>query len=159
MPKTAEKPVTTENGWAYGYRPKPSTRTVKAELDRFSKAAGITELLEKMSSDTGVVFEAEITSELTISAQEKLTLNKPWPEVYKDLAPFVIGWNAGADDTPGGEFEALPAPASAGWEVFKRLRTDVALFLYFCLKFNLGGELPKERSSTGDTVDGADAVT
>ena len=156
MPKTATKPVTTDNGWAYGYRPKPTTRTIRADPERFTKS-GISALIERLAPDTGNPFEAEIIAEITMSAQERLTLEKPWPDVYKDLAPYVIGWNAAADDNPQGKFEPLPAPADGGWEVFKRLRNNVAMFIWICLKFNVGGDLPKEQSSSGSTDDGEDA--
>jgi hypothetical protein len=162
MPKSKvlEPETQMANGWAYGYRPAPSTRTVIADPARFPNANElIRNALDRLGSGTAGFFEAEISDELTFAQLDKLNLNKPWADVFEQIAPYVISWNADAVNEDTGEWERLPAPAEAGPEVFRQVRTAVPLFLWLCLKLHLGGELPKELSSSDGMDDGADGVT
>lgn len=146
MPKTKAPDPLVMNGTAHGFRAAPSTRIVKANPDLFAKLA---------PAEGMAWFEAEVRDDLTILQQRNLPTTGAWEPIFRMMAPWVVGWNASEQNEETGEWEPLPPPAEAGWEVFERVSTHVAAFLVLAFKFNLGSDLPKGPQPTSGTDDGA----
>jgi hypothetical protein len=137
------------NGTAHGFRAAPSTRIVKANPELFPKLAPAEGL---------DWFEAEIADDLTIADQKAILTTGPWEPIMRQIAPLIVSWNAAALNQETGEWEELPPPAEAGWEVLERVSQNVSAFLVMCFKFNVGSDLPKGPASSSDTDDGAAAA-
>jgi hypothetical protein len=138
-----------ERETATGFRPAPSTRRVEADPTLFPK----------LTPEPGLGrFWAEISDDLTIADQKKIPVDGAWTPILQRIAPLIHDWNAYAHNEETGEWEPLPAPAVGGWEVLERVRPAVAAFLTMCLKYNMGGTLPKEPNSSSDTDAGKPAT-
>lgn len=158
--KVLEPETQAVNGWAHGYRPSPTTRTVVADPERFPDPNEMMRgALERLGRGTDTYFEAEISAELTFAQLDKLNLARPWSDVFQQLAPYVIAWNAEALNEETGEWERLPAPVEAGPDVFRQVRTAVPLFLWLCLKLNIGSDLPKGPRLSNAMDDGEGVAT
>lgn len=147
MTKTKElEPVMqVANGVAHGFRPMLTTRTVVADPDAYPQLR---------PADGMEPFTAEISDQLTMAEQKRIPVSGPWPPILQMIAPWVVSWNAGKLNGTTGEWEVLPPPAEAGWEVLEEVSAHVCAFLTICLKRNVGGDLPKGSSNIGDMGDG-----
>lgn len=135
----AEAPVS--NGHVPGYRPRPTTRKVVADAERFPFMA---------AAEDAEPFWAEIRDDLTINEADRI----PWNEgtladQWAAIAPYVVAWNAIAYNVETNAWEPVPAPADAGPDTFKTQRRQVATFLAMCLKFHADLNLPKEPKRSG----------
>lgn len=146
MPKLKELPTElTPNGTAHGFRPRVSTRRVTPDPERHPQMAPA-EGLEP--------FWADIDSGITIADQRGIPIAGNWQPIMECIAPWIHAWNAAALNRETGEWEVLPPPAEAGWEVLERVSQHVVSFLVMCLKFGQGGDLPKGQTTTSGTRDG-----
>ena len=150
MAKTKELDPLVMNGTAHGFGAAPSTRTVKANPEQFPK------LTPAEGLDW---FEADIRDDLTILQQRNLMTTGPWEPIFRMMAPWVVRWNASEQNAETGEWQPLPPPAEAGWEVFERVNTHLAAFRVMAFTFGVGTDLPKGLKTSSATDDGEGGVT
>jgi hypothetical protein len=145
MPKVKELEPMVANGAAHGYRPAPSRRRVTPDLEKMAHLA---------PADGLEPFWADIDGDLTIAEQRAIPVTGPWQPILEQIAPRILAWNAGAVNPDTGEWELLPPPAEAGWQVLEQVSQHVVSFLVLALKFGSGSDLPKGRTPANGTRDG-----
>lgn len=162
MPKTKdfEPEVQMPNGVAQGYRPKVGTRRIVAHpsavLSPITKG-----IVKNMTPEDGSEpFWADVRDDLTFADIDSLDPKKPFAEVWELMSPWVMDWNALGQDKETGEWLHVPPPSVIGPDAFKSQRTQVTLFIAWCIRLGDGlPELPKGLSSSGDMDDGSLGVS
>ncbi len=75
-------------------------------------------------------------------------------EVWEAIAPYVTAWTVTRQNLETGEFEPVPPPAEAGWEVLKVLDPLETLWLHRAVRFGYRGT-PKGEEDRGNDSAGS----
>jgi hypothetical protein len=158
--KELEPEVQIPNGVAHGYRPRVGTRRIvaveSAVLSPITKG-----IVKNMTPEEGSEpFWADVRDDLTFADIDSLDPKKPFADVWAIINPWVIAWNAMGQDRDTGEWVPVPPPAEIGEDAFKSQRTQVTLFIAWCIRLGDGlPDLPKGLSTSSGMDDGSPAAS
>ena len=154
MPKPKLAEVTATNGMVHGYRPRRSTRRLVALPDAVISPITKRIATQMEPDDDSEPFWAEVRDDLTFADLDSVQPSAPFSQIWEQISPWVLAWNAVARDVITGEWTSVPPPAEIGPDAFKTQRTQVTQFIAWCIRLGDGvGELPKGPKRSGDTDD------
>lgn len=117
---------------------------------------------ENATTSAGEAVYVDIVEDLNWGELKRLQrLEKPtYDDAAAAISPYVTAWNVEGRNADTGEFEALPAPAEAGADVFDAVEPWVIDWLFLMLRtVHVGGDaLRKKLTPANATPDGQNAV-
>lgn len=76
-----------------------------------------------------------------------ITHDQMWKQIY----PYVVGWNAQAETGDGG-WDDVPPPAEGGPEVFMLIEPELSVWIYAQLKYGyLGGDALRKKPTPSES--------
>lgn len=95
-------------------------------------------------------FKATIITSLSFEEIDSIVIDGSltFSQLFKSIAPFVVGWNALGRNSETGEYEPVPPPAEVGADALRAIEPSVAIWLALKIRTAPFGDPkdPKDKS-------------